>query len=55
LKSSPALKIDYVEIVDPATLESISDIRRGALIAIAAWIGNTRLIDNALLPAMQPV
>ena len=55
LKSSHALKIDYVEIVDPATLESISDIRRGALIAIAAWIGKTRLIDNALLPAMQPV
>jgi pantoate--beta-alanine ligase len=51
LKSSPALKIDYVEIVDPATLESVSDIRDGALIAIAAWIGKTRLIDNALFPA----
>jgi len=53
LKSSPALKIDYVEIVDPATLESVSDIQGGALIAIAAWIGKTRLIDNALLPALN--
>ena len=53
LQSSPALKIDYVEIVDPATLESVSDVRDGALIAIAAWIGKTRLIDNALLPAMN--
>jgi len=50
LKSSPALEIDYVEIVDPATLESVSDVRGGALIAVAAWIGETRLIDNALVP-----
>ena len=55
LKSSPALQIDYVEIVDPATLESVSDIRKGALIAIAAWIGKTRLIDNALIPANPPL
>ena len=55
LKSSPSLQIDYVEIVDPATLESVSDIRKGALIAIAAWIGKTRLIDNALLPATRPL
>jgi pantoate--beta-alanine ligase len=48
---SPALKIDYIEVVDPATLEPISDLRAGALIAVAAWVGKTRLIDNALLPA----
>jgi pantoate--beta-alanine ligase len=54
LKSSPALKIDYVEIVDPATIEAVSNVRDGALIAVAAWIGKTRLIDNALLPAMKP-
>lgn len=53
LQSSPTLKIDYIEIVDPATLESVSDVQGGALIAIAAWIGKTRLIDNALLPATQ--
>jgi pantoate--beta-alanine ligase len=55
LKSSPALKIDYVEIVDPATLESVSNVRDGALIAVAAWIGKTRLIDNALLSATHPL
>ncbi len=51
LQSSPTFKIDYVEIVDPTTLEPIADVRAGALIAVAAWIGKTRLIDNALLPA----
>ncbi|HEY6413545.1 MAG TPA: pantoate--beta-alanine ligase [Edaphobacter sp.] len=50
LQSSPTLKIDYVEIVDPTTLEPIADLQTGALIAVAAWIGKTRLIDNALLP-----
>jgi len=49
LQSTPALKIDYVEIVDPTTLEPIVDLQTGALIAIAAWIGKTRLIDNALI------
>jgi pantoate--beta-alanine ligase len=53
LQSTPALKIDYVEIVDPTTLEPIADLQTGALIAIAVWIGKTRLIDNALLRPSQ--
>jgi pantoate--beta-alanine ligase len=51
LQSTPALKIDYIEIVDPTTLEPVSNVRDGALIAVAAWVGKTRLIDNALFPA----
>ncbi|RSL15519.1 pantothenate synthetase [Edaphobacter aggregans] len=54
LQSTPTLKIDYVEIVDPTTLEPIADLQAGALIAVAAWIGKTRLIDNALLSATPP-
>lgn len=54
LQSTPTLRIDYVEIVDPTTLEPIADLQAGALIAVAAWIGKTRLIDNALLPAAPP-
>jgi pantoate--beta-alanine ligase len=53
LQSTPALRIDYVEIVDPTTLEPIADLQTGALIAVAAWVGKTRLIDNALLPPSQ--
>jgi pantoate--beta-alanine ligase len=53
LQSIPALKIDYVEIVDPTTLEPIVDVQAGALIAVAAWLGKTRLIDNALLRPLQ--
>jgi pantoate--beta-alanine ligase len=49
LKAEPAVEIDYCRIVDPATLEDVTDVRRGALVAVAAKVGSTRLIDNLLV------
>ena len=43
------LRIDYVAVVDPDTLLPVADTPPGALIAVAVWIGQTRLIDNLLL------
>jgi pantoate--beta-alanine ligase len=51
LASEPAAQLDYFEIVDPGTLEPLEETTRGALVAVAATFGNTRLIDNVLLPA----
>ncbi len=48
--TDPQLRLDYAAIVDPDTLLPVADISHGALIAVAAWIGTTRLIDNLLLP-----
>lgn len=45
----PAVRLDYFEIVNPDTLEPIENVSSGALIAVAAYVGNTRLIDNLLL------
>ena len=45
----PAVKVDYFEIVDSATLDPVADVSRGALIAVAAYVGNTRLIDNIVV------
>ena len=42
-------RVDYVEIVDPATLERVETINGAARMAVAAYIGETRLIDNILL------
>ncbi len=50
LASEPAANLDYFEIVDPATLEPVADVAQGALVAVAAAFGATRLIDNLLLP-----
>ena len=46
----PGVRLDYFEIVDPDTLDPVADVAGGALVAAAAFVGNTRLIDNILLP-----
>jgi pantoate--beta-alanine ligase len=49
LENEPGLKIDHVEVVSPETLESIPSIDPRALVAVAAWVGETRLIDNLIV------
>jgi pantoate--beta-alanine ligase len=49
LAGEPGAKLDYLEIVDPDTLDPVEDVSRGGLVAVAAFIGKTRLIDNLLL------
>jgi pantoate--beta-alanine ligase len=49
MSEEPGVKLDYFEIVNPDTLEPIQDMRDGALVAVAAYVGTTRLIDNALI------
>ena len=49
IAEEPAVKLDYFEVVDPNTLDPVPDITRGALVAVAAWVGTTRLIDNLVL------
>ncbi|MGH9578992.1 MAG: pantoate--beta-alanine ligase, partial [Terriglobales bacterium] len=46
----PEVRLDYVEIVDNDTLDPVEEISRGALVAVAAYVGPARLIDNLLLP-----
>jgi pantoate ligase/cytidylate kinase len=49
LASEPEVALNYLEVVDPDTLESVGRITQTALLALAARVGSTRLIDNALL------
>ena len=44
-----SVRLDYLEIVDPDTLDPVDSISSGALVAVAAFVGSTRLIDNILL------
>jgi pantoate--beta-alanine ligase len=44
-----SVRLDYLEIVDPDTLDPVDSISGGALVAVAAFVGSTRLIDNILL------
>ena len=45
----PDVRLDYLSAVDPDTLEPVDSIERPTLVAIAAYVGTTRLIDNTVL------
>jgi pantoate--beta-alanine ligase len=47
--SEPEIRVDYIALVDWATLEPVSNAVPGTLFAVAAWVGSTRLIDNTIL------
>ena len=55
LNSVPGVKIQYVELVDPDSLQSLNKIEGKGLLAIAAYLGSTRLIDNIVLQKRQPI
>jgi pantoate--beta-alanine ligase len=46
LSESPRIKIDYVKICNARTLEDVEEIQDEAVMAVAVFIGKTRLIDN---------
>ncbi|HEX7119034.1 MAG TPA: pantoate--beta-alanine ligase [Longimicrobiales bacterium] len=49
LGSGPDVRIQYVEVVHPETLEPLEHAAEGGVIAVAAFVGETRLIDNVIL------
>jgi pantoate--beta-alanine ligase len=44
-----SVKLDYLTTVDAQTLLPVSTVQPGTLVAVAAWVGQTRLIDNFLV------
>lgn len=51
----PDVNLEYCELVEPTSLEPIDSIESAGLVAIAAKIGNTRLIDNIILKDRKPI
>lgn len=49
IKDRPTARIDYVEAVDTKTLNPVDTVSGETLIALAVFIGDTRLIDNVIL------
>jgi pantoate ligase/cytidylate kinase len=49
LEHTPELRLQYLELVDPQSLQPLSEVKDKGLLAIAAYVGQTRLIDNLLL------
>jgi pantoate ligase/cytidylate kinase len=55
LTTAPDLILEYVELVHPMTMTPLTQIEDTGLLAVAARIGSTRLIDNLLLSDRQPI
>ena len=52
LASEPLARVEYLEVMDPETLQPLARVERLARIAMAVWVGDVRLIDNApLIPS----
>ena len=49
LCKEPLAKVDYVEVVDADSIEAIKELNGNVLVAIAVYIGKTRLIDNIMI------
>jgi len=55
LARQPAVRIDYVELVDPQTLEPMTLLDRPGRMCLAAFVGQARLIDNAELRPAESI
>jgi len=55
LRSEPLAKLAYVSIADAEDLSELDVVDRKALVSLAARIGETRLIDNTVLPPGEPL
>ena len=49
LAAETGVRVDYLRIVDPSSLEDVAAVCGGALVAVAAVVGTTRLIDNVVI------
>lgn len=55
LQTVPSVQLEYIELVHPHTMQPLEQIEEAGLLAIAARVGSTRLIDNIVLQNRQPV
>lgn len=49
IEAEPRAKLDYAEVVNPDTMQPVKLIEGAVLLAVAAYFGTTRLIDNLLI------
>jgi pantoate--beta-alanine ligase len=49
LSAEAGIRVDYLAVVDANTLLPVTSVETGTLVAVAAYVGSTRLIDNFLV------
>ena len=51
ISREPLARIDYVSVADPLTLMELDNLNQDALLSVAVFFGETRLIDNVMIKA----
>ena len=54
IRRQPLARLEYADLCDPNDLEPVSEIRGSTLLALCAWVGKARLIDNRVFGGSQP-
>lgn len=54
IEESPAARVDYVEALRAADLAPLEELEGEVVVAVAVWIGKTRLIDNRVISVGEP-
>ena len=49
IRAAPGVRAEYIAIVEPEQMRPVKVAPAGTIIALAAWVGSTRLIDNVIL------
>lgn len=49
IAKEPQVRIEYATLANPETLEDVAEVAGPTLLALAAWVGEVRLIDNCVL------
>ncbi|MEL7034824.1 MAG: bifunctional pantoate--beta-alanine ligase/(d)CMP kinase [Cyanobacteria bacterium J06592_8] len=55
LATTPEVKLEYLELVDPDIMTPLTEVKEVGLLAIAARLSTTRLIDNLILRNRKPI
>lgn len=55
IATEPTVNLEYCELVDPKTLKPLEKVENAGLLAVAAHLGTTRLIDNTILKNREPI
>ncbi len=55
IATEPMARIDYVKAVDGLTMQQVTEVKAPLLVAMAVYIGKTRLIDNVTLQDKNPI
>ncbi len=54
IATAPLARLDYAEVVDAEDLQPVRFIDKKTLLAVAVFLGRTRLIDNLVVPPVRP-